>query len=89
MFGKKGREISPDQTQPVGTEASPRPTPWLTKGVYGVWRSKLFSRCGAQSANALFASFITITLGAPAAVLGLIEGLADGLAGLARFAGGT
>src|SRR5258708_20195950 len=34
------------------------------------------------------ASFVTITLGAPVAVLGLIEGLADGLAGLARFAGG-
>ena len=35
------------------------------------------------------ASFVTITLGAPVVVLGLIEGLADGLAGLARFAGGA
>lgn len=31
---------------------------------------------------------MTITLGAPASVLGLLEGLADGLAGLARFIGG-
>jgi MFS family permease len=31
---------------------------------------------------------VTITLGAPASVLGLLEGLADGLAGLARFVGG-
>src|SRR5260370_13969473 len=35
------------------------------------------------------ASFVTITLGAHVVVLGLIEGLADGLAGLARFTGGA
>src|SRR5260370_29740072 len=44
---------------------------------------------GHEVPTALFASLVTITLGAPAAALGLIEGLADGLAGLARFAGGT
>jgi hypothetical protein len=31
---------------------------------------------------------LTSTLGAPAAVLGLIEGVADALAGIARFVGG-
>ena len=39
--------------------------------------------------TALFASFVSITLEAPVVVLGLLEGLADGLAGLARFAGGA
>ncbi len=34
-------------------------------------------------------AFLTSTLGAPAAALGLIEGVADGAAGLARFGGGV
>lgn len=35
------------------------------------------------------ASFVTSTLGAPAAALGLIEGIAEGLAGAGRFVGGA
>ncbi|MDQ4092807.1 MAG: MFS transporter [Actinomycetota bacterium] len=35
------------------------------------------------------ASFVTVTLGAPAAALGLIEGISDGLAGAGRFVGGA
>lgn len=34
-------------------------------------------------------SFLVSTLGASAAILGLIEGIADGLAGIARLAGGA
>jgi hypothetical protein len=34
-------------------------------------------------------NLLTVTLGAPAAALGLIEGVADGLAGAARLAGGA
>jgi hypothetical protein len=37
--------------------------------------------------TALMASFVTATLGAPAAALGLIEGISDGLAGAGRFVG--
>jgi hypothetical protein len=50
------------------------------------WRIGLASflaDVGHEVPTALFASFVIITLGAPVAVLGLIEGLADGLAGLA------
>ncbi len=39
--------------------------------------------------TALLPSFLTSTLGAPAAALGLNEGLADGCAGAARFVGGA
>jgi MFS family permease len=39
--------------------------------------------------TSLFASFLVGTLGASAAILGLIEGIADGMAGLARLAGGA
>ena len=39
--------------------------------------------------TSLLPAFLTSTLRAPAAALGLIEGLADGLAGVARLAGGA
>jgi hypothetical protein len=37
----------------------------------------------------LLPGLVTATLGAPAAALGVIEGVADGLAGAARLAGGA
>ncbi len=74
----------------VRTEPIPPGVPrWLTKGVWGIGLASFLADVGHEVPTALFASFVTITLGAPPAVLGLIEGLADGLAGLARFAGGT
>jgi MFS family permease len=63
--------------------------PWLTSGLWGIGLASFLADVGHEVPTALFASLVTITSGAPAAVLGLIEGLADGLAGLARFAGGT
>ena len=39
--------------------------------------------------TALLPSFLSSTLHAPASALGLIEGIADGCAGVARFAGGA
>lgn len=62
---------------------------WLTKGVGGIGLASFLADVGHEVPTALFASLVTITLGAPAAALGLIEGLADGLAGMARFAGGA
>lgn len=44
---------------------------------------------GHEVPTALMASFVTSTLGAPAAALGLIEGISDGLAGAGRFVGGA
>ncbi len=73
------------QTEPIPPGA-PR---WLTKGVWGIGFASFLADVGHEVPTALFASLVTITLGAPAAALGLIEGVADGLAGLARFAGGT
>ena len=58
---------------------------WLTPGVRGIGLASFLADVGHEVPTALFASLVTITLGAPAAALGLIEGLA----GLARFAGGT
>jgi MFS family permease len=61
---------------------------WLTPGVRGIGLASFLADVGHEVPTALFASLVTITLGAPAAVLGLMEGLADGLAGLARLIGG-
>src|SRR5258708_34147893 len=84
--------MTTDQTQPGEAQASPsspHAARWLTKGVWGIGLASFLADVGHEVPTALFASFVTITLGAPVAVLGLIEGLADSLAGLARFAGGA
>ena len=62
---------------------------WLTRGVAGIGGASLLSDLGHEVPTALLPSFLTSTLGAPAAALGLIEGVADGCAGIARFGGGA
>ncbi len=62
---------------------------WLTRGVAGIGGASLLSDLGHEVPTSLLPSFLTSTLGAPAAALGLIEGIADGAAGIARFAGGA
>lgn len=61
---------------------------WLTPGVRGIGAASLLSDLGHEVPTALLPRFIT-SLGGSAAVLGLIEGIADGLAGLARLGGGA
>ena len=62
---------------------------WLTRGVAGIGGASLLSDLGHEVPTSLLPSFLTSTLGAPAAALGLIEGVADGCAGVARFGGGA
>jgi MFS family permease len=62
---------------------------WLTRGVVGIGGASLLSDLGHEVPTSLLPSFLSSTLGAPAAALGLIEGIADGCAGIARFAGGA
>ncbi len=78
-----------EQTADTNSKTTERKVPWLTPGVWGIALASFLADVGHEVPTALFASLVTITFGAPAAVLGLIEGLADGLAGMARFAGGT
>jgi MFS family permease len=74
-------------TEDVATAAVERR--WLTRGVAGIGGASLLSDLGHEVPTALLPSFLTSTLGAPAAALGLIEGIADGCAGIARFGGGA
>jgi MFS family permease len=62
---------------------------WLSPGVRGIGAASFLADVGHEVPTALLPSLLTATLGAPVAALGLIEGLADGLAGAARLAGGA
>jgi MFS family permease len=62
--------------------------PWLTPGVRSIGAASFLSDLGHEVPTALLPSFLSSTLGAPAAALGVIEGIADGAGGIARFAGG-
>ncbi len=62
---------------------------WLNRGVVGIGGASLRGDLGYEIPTALLPSFLTSTLGAPAVALGLIEGIADGLGGAARLAGGA
>ncbi len=61
---------------------------WLTPGVRGIGIASLLSDLGHEVPTSLLPSLLTSTLHAPASALGLIEGVADGLAGAARLVGG-
>ena len=63
--------------------------PWLTRGVAGIGGASFLADVGHEVPTALLPTFLTTTLGASASALGLIEGIADGCAGVARFAGGA
>jgi MFS family permease len=63
-------------------------TEWFTPGVRGIGAASLFSDLGHEVPTALLPRFVS-SLGGSAAILGVIEGIADGLAGLARLGGGA
>ena len=69
--------------------APPQTTNWFSPGVAGIGTASLLADVGHEVPTALLPSLLTSTLGAPASALGLIEGVSDGLAGLARFGGGA
>ena len=62
---------------------------WLTPGVKGIGGASLLADVGHEIPTSLLPSLLTSTLGAPASALGLIEGVSDALAGVARFGGGA
>jgi MFS family permease len=61
---------------------------WLTAPVKGIGAASLLSDVGHEVPTSLLPRFLTSTLAAPAAALGVIEGIADALAGMAKIGGG-
>ncbi len=74
------------ETYEIGAKEKTR---WLSPGVAGIGLASFLADVGHEIPTALMPGFFTSTLGAPAAALGLVEGLADGAAGLARLGGGA
>jgi MFS family permease len=74
---------------PTPSNAETTPDRWLTRGVGGIGTASLLADLGHEVPTALLPSLLTSTLGAPAAALGLIEGISDAAAGGARFVGGA
>lgn len=61
---------------------------WLTPGVKDIGSASFLADVGHESPPALLPSLLT-SLGAPAAALGVIEGVSDAPAYAARFGGGV
>jgi MFS family permease len=61
----------------------------LTPAAGAIGVASFLSDAGHEVPTSLLPSLLTSTLGAPAAALGLIEGVADGVAGVAKLAGGA
>lgn len=70
------------QTQPNDEQS------WLTRGVGSVGAASFFSDSGHEIATAVLPSFLTTVLHSSASALGLIEGFADALTGVAKLIGG-
>ena len=80
-----------DQGPPAGAgdaEARPRPERWLTPGVAALGTASFLADAGHEVPTALLPSLVR-NLGGSASALGLIEGVADALAGSARLVGGA
>jgi MFS family permease len=61
---------------------------WLTPGVGAVGVASFFSDSGHEMTTSLLPAFLTGTLGASAAALGVIEGISDALIGVMKLIGG-
>jgi MFS family permease len=61
---------------------------WLTPGVGAVGAASFFSDAGHEVTTSVLPAFLTGTLGASAAVLGVIDGISDALIGAMKLIGG-
>src|SRR6266496_3479522 len=76
-----------DRTGRPATGGERRP-PWVSGGVASVGAASFFSDTGHEIATAVLPSFLTSILRGSAGVLGVIEGLSDGLLGIAKLVAG-
>jgi MFS family permease len=61
---------------------------WLTPGVGAVGAASFFSDSGHEVTTSVLPAFLTGTLGASAAALGVIDGISDALMGVMKLIGG-
>jgi MFS family permease len=63
------------------------PSGWLNSSVFGMALASFFSDAGHEAATAILPLFLA-SIGAPAAALGIIEGVADAFSSLAKLGSG-
>jgi MFS family permease len=61
---------------------------WLTPGVGAVGAASLLSDAGYEATTSVLPTFLTGTLGASAAALGVVDGISDALVGVMKLVGG-
>ncbi len=61
---------------------------WLTPGVGAIGATSFFSDAGHEVTTSVLPTFLTGTLGASAAALGVIDGFSDALIGVMKLVGG-
>ena len=89
-LGRRGpRASSPGNARVATTEATDVEVQWFGPGVAGIGGASFLADAGHEIPTALLPSLLTFTLGASASALGVIEGVSDALAGVARLGGGA
>jgi MFS family permease len=68
--------------------ADPGDGKWLTRGVGAVGATSFFSDASHEVTTSVLPTFLTGTLGASAAALGVVDGISDALIGVMKLAGG-
>jgi MFS family permease len=76
----------PGTAQPEGVPGTPES--WLSPGVASIATASLLSDLGHEMTTSALPTFVVSTLHAGPGALGVIEGIADGLVGVAKLAGG-
>ena len=79
------RQLAPGKTHSHDQAHDTDQGPLARPGVAGIGTASFLADVGHEIPTALLPNLSTVTLGAPAAALGLIEGIADGLAGAAGW----
>ena len=83
-WGTDMNDVGDASSKPVETPKGP----WLTPGVGAVAAASFFSDSGHEVTTSVLPAFLTGTLGASAAALGVIDGISDALIGVMKFIGG-
>src|SRR4030042_5140052 len=74
--------------EPMEMYQEPSPVPGVSRNVFALGLVSFAADVASEMLYPLIPIFLTVTLGAPVAVLGAIEGLAEGTASLMKVASG-
>lgn len=72
---------------PANVEPQSSPKNWLNRNVVGMALASFFSDAGHEAATSILPMFL-VTIGAPAAALGVIEGVADAVSSFIKLGSG-